>query len=133
MMPEFDQLQNISGVEEIDLDCIDYETLPRTQVIQSDSVYRNVLTPLVGHNPYCELDTLPVIDFDEHTLAWAITHHETVEKVILKEGNTLTYLFKAKTSTFPIGQFRMNAITIPKLNVTDTVIFSTVIYGCEVR
>ncbi len=130
-MPEFDQLQNIAGVEEIDLDCINYEFLPRTQVVQSDSAYRNMLDTVVGNPPFCDRDTLPDIDFDTKTLIWAMTDAETIAKVIIREGNEVTYLFKYKTSIFPIGRFKMNAITIPKLSVTDTVIFTSVSYGYD--
>jgi hypothetical protein len=133
MMPEFDQLQNISGVNEIDLDCIDYETIPITQVVQSDSVYRNMLDTLVGHNPYCDLDELPEIDFDTKTLIWASTAHTIVDKLILKDENVLTFLLKIKTSRFADAHLRMNAVTVPKLSATDTVVFKIVTYGydCE--
>lgn len=131
-MPEFDELQNIPGVEEKDLDCIDYVNLPRTFIIQTDSVYQNMLGPLMSSGvSSCQPDTLPTIDFTTRTLLWAYTFDIDVEKAVVKNGNTITFLLKIKTSQFAIAHFRMNAVTIPRISETDTIIFEGVLFGCD--
>ena len=91
-----------------------------------------MLAPLMENIiPDCAPDTFAQIDFSSRTLIWAYTFNVDVKKIVLREGNTVTLLLKIKTSQFAIGRFRMNAVTIPKISETDTVIFQTVTYGCD--
>ena len=130
-MPEFDQLQNIPGFEEVNLDCTDDVSLPRTQIVSSDSVYRALFSPYLEQLTFCGLDSLPEIDFDNRILIWSITTDVVVDKVVTREGNTVKHIVKVKTSSFASTRYRMNAVAIPKLAESDTLEFVTVIYGCE--
>jgi hypothetical protein len=131
MLPEFDQLQNAPDIQEIDLDCIDNTSLPRTQVIYSDSIYKEMLNPFIEQALFCDLDSLPEIDFETNMLIWSITTSEVASKVVTRQGSTIKHIVKMKESIFATGRFRMNAVTVPKLSESDTVIFEAYTYGCH--
>ena len=131
MLSEFDQLHNAPDVQEVDLDCIDNTSLPRTQVIHSDSIYKEMLNPFIVQALFCEFDSLPEIDFETNMLIWSITTSPTVNKVITRQGSTVKHIVKVEETIFASARFRMNAVAIPRLSESDTVIFEAYTYGCD--
>jgi len=136
-MPEFDGLQTIQDIEELDFSCVDYELLPRTQVVLNDTGYQELVVESVYNGEGCESYTVPSVDFNERTVLWNVLQFDcsnlntVIKKKISREGNQLTYIIKVESTHFACGFTEINAVSIPKISETDTVIFKVVTYGCN--
>ncbi len=136
-MPEFDGLAGIEDIENLDFSCIEYESLPQMQVILGDSEYQDLVVESVWHGEGCESYVVPAVDFNDRTILWNILQFDcsnlntVIRRKVVREGNQITYIIKVKATHFACGFTEVNAISIPKINESDTVIFKVVMYGCN--
>jgi len=133
-MPGFDELQGIEDVEAIDLSCIALDSISLAGVIQDDSIYQHITTSLLVGGIACESFQIPTIDFSTRTMLWNYSRaacSSEFKRLIIREGNTVTYTVKVYVDNFGCLNYDWNAVSIPKISETDTVVFKTVIYGCN--
>ncbi len=130
--PQFTEMNSIEGIQQIDTD-IHTDSMSDSYIIRTDSTYQILINKTLEHT-LCEYCDFAEIDFEQYDLIGKATaSFNSLKKVVEYNENTYKYILKIQDdpgTTFEI-QFSMNWIIIPKIELSDTVIFEVYFYGCE--
>ena len=130
--PEFDSLTEMPNTSEVNLDCIDDTSVPRFGFISLQSEYESVFGAQMGvMQDECDTNSLPIVDFAQRSIIWFYTTSQIANTKLVREGDTLSYFVKVKESIFATARFRMNCVSIPKIEPNDTIVFKPYTYGCN--